>query len=163
MESKVCAFSGHRAIKPEHRSRISNFLERAIKYAYSRGCRSFISGGALGFDTLAAREVIRFRISHPDVKLLLYLPCVNQDEHWSERDRSNYQYVLNAADEVFYLYDKYVDGCMKERNLQLAQNADILIFYVSRSNSGTGQTVRMAEKLGKEIYNLYPSLDSECR
>ena len=161
MESKVCAFSGHRIIKPEHRNGISSLIGRAIGYAYSRGCRVFISGGALGFDTLAAREVIKFRISHPDARLLLYLPCVNQDEQWSERDRNNYQYILNASDEILYLCDEYVDGCMKERNLRLAEKADILIAYVSRSNSGTGQTVRMAEKLGKEIYNLYPSLDSE--
>ncbi len=161
MESKVCAFSGHRIIKPEHRSRISGLIQRAVNYAYARGCRSFLSGGALGFDTLAAREVIQFRLTHPDVRLLLYLPCVNQDEQWSERDRNNYHYILNSADEIFYLFDEYVDGCMKERNRRLAEDSDILISYVSRPNSGTGQTVRMAEKLGKEIYNLYPSLDKD--
>ena len=162
VENKVCAFSGHRIIKSEHRCRISGLIQRAINYAYTRGCRSFLSGGALGFDTLAAREVVRFRLTHPDVRLLLYLPCVNQDEQWSERDRNNYSYILSVADEIFYLYDEYVDGCMKERNRRLAEEADILISYVSRSNSGTGQTVRMAEKLGKEIYNLYPSLDAEA-
>ena len=157
---RSCCFTGHREIPLEKYGEIWSAVEREALKLYENGVRTFIVGGALGFDTLAAREVIKFRISHPDARLLLYLPCVNQDEQWSERDRNNYQYVLNASDEILYLYDEYVDGCMKERNLRLAEKADILISYVSRSNSGTGQTVRMAEKLGKEIYNLYPSLDS---
>jgi len=34
------------------------------------------------------------------------------------------------------------------------KDADMVISYVSRSNSGAAQTVRMAHALGKEVYNL---------
>lgn len=161
MANKVCSFTGHRSVKATHKNRISSLIARAVEYAYKQGCRDFFSGGAIGFDTLAAREVVRFRMSHSDVRLVLVLPCVNQDERWSEGDRSNYEYILNVSDEVVYIADEYTDSCMRERNFRLASSADILIAYVSRSNSGAAQTVRMAEKMGKEIYNLYPTLEKE--
>ena len=156
----ACAFTGHRHIKSEHLSNLSDMLSRAIDYAYTNGCRRFMTGGALGFDTEAAREVLRFRIAHPDVSLSLVLPCENQSEHWSRRQIENYDYILASANEVIYISDKYTPTCMKERNRTLAEQSDILIAYVSRANSGAAQTVRMAEAMGKQIYNIYPALDS---
>lgn len=155
----VCSFTGHRQIKYEHKKSLPNLLFRAISFAYSKGCRRFLTGGAVGFDTEAAREVIKFRISHPDVSLVLVLPYVNQSERWSDRQRDRYEYTLSEANEIIYVSEEYTDTCMKERNLRLAEEADVLIAYVARTKSGTGQTVRMAMAKGKEIYNLYPSLE----
>ena len=161
MENKGCSFTGHRTVKAEHRGKIAALVARAIAYAYSHGCRRFYTGGAVGFDTVAAREVLRFRIFHPDVSLVLLLPCTDQDKYWTASQRSSYQYVLSVADEVVYVSEEYTDTCIKERNMQLAERADIMIAYVGRYRSGAAQTVRMAESLGKEVYNLYPSLDAE--
>lgn len=153
-----CAFTGHRKIEDRHMDRIGDLLLRAVDYAYSQGCRIFYTGGALGFDTLAARAVIRYRLSHPDVRLYIILPCKNQSESWSEKQVSSYEYTLSNADEVEYVTDDYDDGCMRERNRRLADRCDLMIAYVSRSYSGAAQTVRMADRAGKKIYNLYPSL-----
>ena len=161
MENKGCSFTGHGKIREEHRGKIADLVARAVAYAYSKGCRSFYTGGAVGFDTVAAREVLRFRISHPDVRLVLLLPCVDQDKYWSPAQRSSYEYVLSVADEVVYVEEEYTDGCIKERNMLLAEKADIIIAYVGRYRSGAAQTVRMAESLGKEVYNLYPALDKD--
>ncbi|MBR5140285.1 MAG: DUF1273 family protein [Clostridia bacterium] len=154
----TCSFTGHRQIEPEMRQSLTELISKAVEYAYSEGCRDFICGGALGFDTLAAREVIRFRMTHADVRLLLALPCTNQDDMWSERQRDTYNYTLSVADEVIYVSDLYTPTCMAERNSLLAERADILIAYLGRQRSGAAQTVRMAQRLGKRIYNLYPSL-----
>ena len=158
---KVCSFTGHRQIKYSHLGGISGLVDRAIEYAYSKGCREFIAGGAIGFDTVAAREVIKFRMTHRDVALVLFLPCLEQDSKWTDRQKSQYEYLLSEADEVVYVSDEYSDGCMKQRNFQLAAKADMLIAYVSRNNSGAAQTVRMARQNGIEIYNLYPALEAE--
>ena len=124
MSYKSCSFTGHRYIKSEHRAHLCELLRRGIEYAYAEGCRTFYSGGALGCDTVAAREVIRFRIDHPDVRLVLLLPCVDQDAMWSDEQRDRYSYVLRSADEVRYVSDTYTDSCMRERNLMLAQYCD---------------------------------------
>ena len=158
MKGMICSFTGHRSIAAEIRAELINLLSRAVEYAYNEGCRDFICGGALGFDTLAAREVIRFRMRHNDVRLILALPCIEQDLKWSEAQKSAYGFTLAAADEVIYTSDFYTKTCMAERNRFLAEKCDILIAYVLRMQSGAGQTLRMAEKLGKRTYNLYPTL-----
>lgn len=155
----TCAFTGHRKIEASHMGKIENLLSRAVEFAYENGCRTFITGGALGFDTLAAKEVIRFRMSHPDVRLIIVLPCKNQSSAWSSSQVSLYEYTLVNADEIEYVSDEYTDNCMKDRNRRLVELCDMLIAYVSRPYSGAAQTVRMASNEGKVIYNLYPSLD----
>ena len=76
--ARSCAFSGHRKIEKHRVDSVIEHIARAINYAYNEGCRDFYCGGAVGFDTLAAREVLRFRISHSDLikngglKLKLY-------------------------------------------------------------------------------------------
>lgn len=152
---RVCSFTGHRVIADFHRERIQGLIGTAIKYAYVSGCREFLCGGALGFDTLAAKEIIKFRLSHRDVRLVLCLPCVDQADAWGEESREMYSYILESADEVIYASDSYTPICMRERNFLLASRCDILIAYYGRQRSGTGQTVRMADSMGKEIINLY--------
>lgn len=158
-----CSFTGHRAIKKEHMPYISSFVLRAITYAYEKGCRNFYTGGALGFDTVAAKEIIRFRLSHADVRFVLLLPTPVQDRMWQESDRNFYNYTLSVADEIVYSSDEYTKSCMKDRNMKLAESCDILISYMGRRQSGAGQTVAMAERLGREIYNLYPAIEREVQ
>lgn len=155
----TCAFTGHRNIKESHKRTLPDLLARAIGYAYEKGCRRFIAGGAIGFDTAAAREVLRFRLSHPDVTLILFLPCLDQDASWNAGQRDSYEYILNAADEVKYISEGYDKACMKRRNQAMAEECDIMIAYVARDRSGASQTIRMAREIGKETYNLYPELE----
>ena len=161
MRKMGCSFTGHRVIEDRHMNAIGDLLSRAVEYAYKEGCREFFAGGAQGFDTLAAREVIRFRISHPDVSLVLLLPCTDQNAHWSDHATSSYEYTLSAADEVRYISEEYTRGCMRERNQALVDSCDILIAYVGKEKSGGGQTLRMAERAKKRVYNLYPTLERE--
>ena len=161
MDYTSCAFTGHRNINPKHKNRISDFVSRGIDYAYSKGCRKFLAGGAIGFDTVAAEEIIRFKISHGDVSFILVLPCVNQSEKWTHAQKEHYNYILSRADEVVYISEEYTPDCMKERNRYLAEHSDILLSYVCRQNSGAAQTVRMARGACKEIYNLYSAIEKE--
>ena len=157
----TCAFTGHRNIKDSHKQALPGLLSRAIAYAYEQGYRRFITGGALGFDTYAAKEVLRFRMSHPDVSLILFLPCLDQDAGWSIRQKDSYEYVLQSADEVKYISESYTKTCMKRRNQAMAEECDLMIAYVSRDYSGAAQTMRMALSLGKESYNLYPRFEKD--
>lgn len=53
--------------------------------------------------------------------------------------------------------ERYYDGCMKGRNARLVELATvccICYWNVNDKRSGTGQTVRMAQKKGIEIINL---------
>ena len=109
MEYSSCSFTGHRVIEPRHVDEIIALLDRAVAYAYSVGVRTFYSGGAIGFDTMAARAVVKFRLMHPDVSLVMLLPCADQDSRWSASQQGGYQYLLSVANEVVYLSDGYYD------------------------------------------------------
>lgn len=155
---KACSFTGHRVIAAAHRGKLAPMLARAIAYAYGEGCRRFYAGGALGFDTAAAKAVIEYKRTAPDVRLILLLPCRDQAERWSAADRRAYAEIVAAADEVLYIAERYREGCMRERNMRLAELCDMLVAYVERYGSGAAQTVRFAESLGKPVYNIYPFL-----
>ena len=59
----VC-FSGHRVFQ-DPTADIEKKLDKAVRDCISKGAECFITGGALGFDTLAARTVIRLREDFP--------------------------------------------------------------------------------------------------
>ena len=155
----TCSFTGHRQILPDRYLTLVELTMRAVEYAYSEGCRTFMCGGALGFDTVAAREVIKFRMTHRDVRLILVLPCLNQDARWNEIQKNSYSFTIEEADEVIYTSESYTRSCMAIRNRYLAESCDILIAYAGRETGGSAQTVRMAQKLGKRIYNLYQTTE----
>ena len=152
---KGCSFTGHRAIPEMHIAPLEALVTRALNYAYEEGARKFYTGGALGFDTLCAKQIIRFKMLHPDVSFILVLPCKDQSDMWSERQRRMYEFTLENADEIIYTSDEYSPSCMKIRNQALAELCDMMVAYVGRERSGAGQTVSMAKKLGKNVYNLY--------
>ncbi len=152
---EVCAFSGHRAIPASVGPALRDLLARAIAYAYKEGCRTFLCGGAIGFDTYAAKAVILFRVSHPDVRLVLMLPCADQSAKWTAAQRAAYDYVMREADESFILSESYVQGCMHMRNRAMIDRADMLLCYVGRESGGAAQTRRLAVQKGIPIYNLY--------
>ena len=159
MEYSSCSFTGHRVIEPRHVDEIIALLDRAVAYAYSVGVRTFYSGGAIGFDTMAARAVVKFRLMHPDVSLVMLLPCADQDSRWSALQQGGYQYLLSVANEVVYLSDGYYSGCMHARNRELVERADMIVAYCSGRQSGSLHTMKLADKAGKTVYNLYGALE----
>lgn len=152
---KTCSFTGHRSIDIDDTDTLPTLIRRGIEYVYGLGVRRFCVGGALGFDTMAAKEVISFRMSHHDVELVLVLPCLDQAEMWSAQDREMYDFILSEANLVEYTSDRYYKGCMRVRNQRLVDLSDVVIAYLKRTASGAAQTVRMAHAAGKTVYNLY--------
>ncbi len=161
MES--CSFTGHRLIESRHLPMLEEELKDAIHRAYEKGCRKFYAGGALGFDSMAALAVLSHRMFYPDTELHLVIPCRNQTERWHKADIDRYEYIMSRADTVEFLSDQYYDGCMRVRNQRLADLGDALIAYVGRDHSGSAQTLKMAQKAGKVILNLYKYLDSKLK
>lgn len=158
--SLSCSFSGHRKIPPEHLFLLGDMLLSEISSAYEEGYRTFYTGGAVGFDTVAAQAVVSFRIFHRDVRLVILVPCIGQEAYYSDSERGKYEYLLSVADEVVFMQDAYSPGCMRKRNAELVARADMLICYVGHDRSGSSQTLALARENGKKIINLYPAL---CR
>lgn len=122
-----------------------------------KGVDTFICGGALGFDTEAAIEVLKLKKKkYKEIKLHIYAPCQGQDAKWNSRDQRLYKEILSRADYVDMPNTLYNNQCMKVRNYKMVDSSAYLIaYYDGTFASGTGQTVRYGEKCGLEIVNLY--------
>ena len=154
MDNKTCFFTGHRELPDADISYLSRRLEKEVLKLIIRGVTDFRAGGALGFDTLSALTVLKFKKYMPEVKLYLYLPCRDQAKSWRREDIKTYEDILSKANEVFYSQETYKNGCMHERNRCLAENSGYCICYLNKNSGGTFNTIQLAKKNGTKIIML---------
>ena len=154
MENIACCFTGHRHLPADKIERILRNLDREIENLIAAGVTDFISGGAVGFEHIAASLIVAKKELGKNVRLIFALPCKNQDASWNEKQRTLYQNLLNEADEVTYISEKYDPFCMKRKNKYMVDHSAYCICAMLRENSGTGQTVRLARKKGLHIINV---------
>lgn len=150
----TCCFTGHRRIeRAAFEGGLVERVDNAVAGLYESGVRNFRCGGALGFDTIAAIAVIRHRTLHPDVRLVLVLPCRDQDAKWSKTDRERYARIIHAADEVVYVGNEYTKGIMLERDRCLVDGCGVCVAYLKNHSvhSGTGYTVSYAKRSGLQM------------
>ena len=149
----ICVFTGHRAI-PAHTGPLYDALLRHITALYDGGFTDFVSGGAMGFDLLAAEAVLALRPLYPDMRLVMVLPCLGQERAYSPADKERYRAVLDRADMVRYTSHKYYRGCMLARDRVMAEAAHHCVCYLTRSTGGTAYTVRQCVLRDVPVTNL---------
>ena len=155
----VVCFTGHRNIAHAVAMQLPSLLDRVLVGLCEQGATVFRTGGAIGFDTVAALKVLELKERYPHIRLELILPCRNQTEYWEETAVRTYRYILEHADSYRYLFDSYVDGCMQERDRRLVDGSDICVAYCNRSRGGTAYTFAYALRAGVEVINLHDLLD----
>ena len=153
---KTVCFSGHRVLH-DPKEAVEKSLEIAIRQCIESGSERFITGGALGVDTLAAWTITRLRSEYSHIRLILALPCPPDEQtlKWSDEQKEEYQKILDLADEVKILSDRYTDKCMLDRNRYMVDNSSKLIYYLrSGGRGGTKYTVNYAKKQGIELIGI---------
>ncbi len=149
-----CCFTGHRTIAKKAMLPLARALDKTLADLFAAGVTDFYTGGAIGFDTLAALRVLALREKEPSCRLTLVLPCRDQSKLWDEGARALYEDILARADEVFYVREHYTPDCMRARNEALIQGKDILVAYLTRSRGGTASTYLAALRAGLDVINL---------
>ena len=150
---RSCAFTGHRAIPRQDYERIKSSTVAAVRELILRGFCHFIVGGALGFDTLAARIILMLRAEHPEIRLTVAVPCEGQADSWREEDRVRYEKIIEHADCAILLSRGYSRSAMLRRNRFMIDNAAVCVAYLAKSRGGTAYTVDYARGRGLEIIN----------
>lgn len=150
----TCCFTGHRAIPVDVSSYLFQRIKAGVNYLYSHDVKTFLAGGALGFDALAARAVLECRNIHRDLQLILVIPCRDQARFWKKSDVETYENIKVLADEVICLSERYYDGCMQYRNRFFIDNSSACICYLTQPNGGTAYTVTYARNKGVSVFNL---------
>ena len=153
MKADTCCFTGHRTLyRPENE--ITAELTKLVAEMYERGFRNFCCGGAVGFDTIAEKVVLALREEHPDVRLVLILPCHEQTKKWKAEDVAVYEQILTLADEVIYTSEHFTPFCMHVRNRRLVDESSLCIAYLVTDAGGTAYTVKYATQKGIEIIRM---------
>lgn len=152
---KTCFFTGHRIIAGSERNMIKSLVNEEILNKINDKVEIFISGGARGFDTIAAEQVIFMRKDYDSIRLCLYLPCRNHDLKWKLSERYRLQKIMEQADEIYYVTDgEYEEGCMKKRNIAMVEASDCGIAYMKNRMSGSAQTIKFADEKGINVINI---------
>lgn len=149
----VC-FTGHRLIPADERDQLIDSMQKVLECLYQHGYRDFISGAALGFDILAAEQVLQLRSRHPDVRLLLAIPCSSQADRWRTEDCQRYERLLYNADATYVLSRQYYVGCMQVRNRFMVDRSAICLCYLRHMKGGTMSTVAYAMEQSCPVLNL---------
>ena len=97
-----CCMTGHRVLPKsvEERKKLKNSLKKVISELAWEGITRFYTGGALGFDTMAAMAVLEMKSCFPQIQLCLAVPYPEQYQHWPREDIQRYEQILDHADQV---------------------------------------------------------------
>ncbi len=136
---------------------LKEVLTSQIAKLVENGVTNFLSGMALGVDTICSELILAQREKNPALRLHCILPCVGQDEKWSASVRERYRSILKQADSIVYVNRSYQKNCMLERDRFLVKWSDYLLaVYNGEQRGGTAATVRYAKDSGRKIILIDP-------
>lgn len=152
MNENVCCFTGHREVGGDLdiiglRVKIDELIER-------HGVDTFISGGAVGFDTIAGFLVDELKKKHPHIKLVIYVPCRNQDAKFSPTQKKDYKKLLSVADEIVTSDVPPTKYAFLSRDRRMVDDSSYCIAYLNKASGGTAYTVKYAKSKGRRVFNV---------
>ena len=161
---KTCAFTGYRPSKmpwgyDETDARCVEFrfrLREALEYLIGQGYTDFMSGGALGFDQMAARIVLSLREKYPWIRLIMVIPFDGQADKWSREQRGRWLEIIEASDRVIRISHRYDKGVFFQRNHYMVENADLILAAFDGQPGGTAGTVAYAKRHGVRVVRIPP-------
>ncbi len=149
----TCCFTGHRLIPAADYRRIYYKTKMEIQKLAKEGVNKFICGGAVGYDMLCGELVLLVKKEIPDIKLIMAIPCENQQKKYSAADKLRYERLVREASEVVLLSKEYSPGCYHARNRYMVDNSSYIIAYCIKNSGGSYYTLGYAKKKGVEIVN----------
>gem|GEM_PF-349565 len=183
LRKQTACFTGHRPdkygdydIKHEKNKPIIKALINAIEVAIKQeNVNRFISGGAIGVDTLAFYSVHKLKEKYPNIKNILSIPFEQQDKVWSGEQKKWYRRMIELADEVIYVdtlddykikdlpIGEYNPVKMQKRNEHMVDNSFVVIAFWDGSSGGTSNCVKYARKqyVDRVLYRIDPRYNCE--
>ena len=100
---KSACLTGHRMIEENSKILFNRLYSVLMEIVSEQGVTDFYAGGAVGFDTIAEKCVLRLRdTDHAKVKLHLVLPCYSEEQtrDWTAEQKYEFRCILKRADSV---------------------------------------------------------------
>ena len=142
---------GHRKVEEKEKTKI--LLEEKIENLVCLGFDTFYFGGFGEFDEMYYQVVSKVKNRHKNIRRVFVCP----NERWLRRKiRPKWLKEEDYEDLVYLPLDyEYWYTSIYYRNLEMIKEADIILFYVRKTdNSGAFKALQAAKKLKKRIILL---------
>ena len=158
----TCCFAGYRPHKygfkfdesaPEYVELLEK-IKKAINAAYKKGYRTFLCGGAIGFDILCAEEVLKLKEVRSRVKLICLLPYEEQAKRFNKLWADKYKNILDKCDYIECVSPEYVPGCYYARTQKMVDYSSMLMTYYDGKSGGTERCIAYSQFAKIKIVNL---------
>ena len=154
LRQRTCCFTGHRDIREEDLPAILKRTEQVVRRLIEQGVVFFGVGGAIGYDTEAAKLLFRLRATdYPRIKVILVYPFESFTSRWSEEQRAGYARLLPQYDKAVCVAQRASREAYLERDRHLVDSSAYCIAYCTHNSGGTAYTVRYAHQQGVPVYN----------
>lgn len=167
--SKTLCFTGHRPNKlggyegpnaKHFQTRLHNHLARIVTRAVEKRFKTFISGGALGVDQIAAEVIIerRLHVVKNNIQLIIARPFPSQHRKWPHSSQAHFLDIITAADKVVDVSDDpYAPWKMQIRNEWMVDRSEVVIaVWDGIEKGGTWNCIVYARKTNKAILFINP-------
>lgn len=162
LKSRTVCFSGHRPEKlplnGDSDSSVIRYLKsilyKEILDSITAGYDRFITGLARGVDLWAGEILMELKEQGEKISIIAVKPYKAHGDNFVGEEKYSLGRLISRSDEVICLADKYRKGCFQRRNEYMVDRSGKLIAVVSDYRSGTGATIRYAEKQGIEVRTI---------
>lgn len=141
----LVTFCGHSEISQP--DAVKDWLFNVTMDLLSEGADIFYLGGYGAFDRLAASVIREVKAGHNNVKAVLILPYLN-----SSIDATGYDYTVYPPLESVPLR-----FAISKRNQWMAEQADVVVAYVTHGWGGAAKTLEYARRKKKKIIQYQES------
>ncbi len=158
-----CAFTGHRPksfsfgydeSSPEFEE-LRIRMKNTIIQVCNAGCRTFFCGMAEGADLWCGEIVLELKDKFdPPLEICTVIPFLSQFSGMCEKNKVRYRKIMDAAKHRYLVARGFTNKCYQKRNYYLVDSCDALIAVYNENEfrSGTGQTIRYANKKNKKVF-----------
>lgn len=154
LRQRTCCFTGHREIREKDLPGILERTEQVVRRLIEKGVAFFGVGGAIGYDTEAAKLLFRLRATdYPHIKVILVYPFEGFTSRWSDAQRAEYARLLPQYDKTVCVAQRASREAYLARDRNLVDSSAYCIAYCTRNSGGTAYTVRYAHQQGVTVYN----------
>ena len=154
LRQRTCCFTGHREIRAEYLPAILKRTEQVVRRLIEQGVVFFGVGGAIGYDTEAAKLLFRLRATdYPHIKVILVYPFKGFTSRWSDEQRVEYARLLPQYDKAVCVAQRASREAYLTRDRHLVDGSAYCIAYCTRNRGGTAYTLRYARQEGLKIFN----------
>ena len=157
---KLGGFDAQNPVRVDLRRRFKDVIISLAASSWPEHTEVYV-GGALGFDTDAARVCVETA-----VPFIAAVPFPSQWKRWKPSDQTVYRNMFTYAKRVEYVSPvdpplAYGDGSavvamMNARNRYMVDRCDLVVAAWDGSPGGTAHCVKYAQSKGKEILVLTP-------